>query len=474
MLVFRTIVECETPLHCGCGKDDFLQDQPVARDAFGNWYIPGSSIAGCLRTWAECGDNGVAAKLFGSLENSKGRQASLFWSRDGLLLDFDGETALAKSMRNEPPAIAQGPYVRDHVRLGLDSGVAEETAKFDEEIVPAGARFALELAFDQWGREDVGEELALFLKICAHVAAGRAMFGGKAGSGLGLVRVLKASCREFDLADASGMEQWLNLSDGPMFRTGEGREVALPPACGLENAGGEGLSGEISLDFAAEGPVIVAGGSQAPQDDGTEAPDMAFATSPRISYESKRTERVYAVPGSSLRGAVRHAVYAVCLAKGMPKAKAEDVVRELFGHAEGDAGRPGKLSFFDAPLQGAGSARFINHVALDRFTGGALDGALFNEGPVWKAGMRLGFKVGMTNLDGGEAALLFHALLDLAEGGLPVGGGASRGNGRLRLENPAKAVAEASASLFWNGERLSSLAGVAKVWDESLQRMVAE
>ena len=34
VLIFKVIVECETPLHCGGGIDDVL-DQPVARDAFG-------------------------------------------------------------------------------------------------------------------------------------------------------------------------------------------------------------------------------------------------------------------------------------------------------------------------------------------------------------------------------------------------------------------------------------------------------
>lgn len=45
----RLIIECATPLHCGGGDESLEYDQPVARDAFGFWRIPGSTIAGVLR-----------------------------------------------------------------------------------------------------------------------------------------------------------------------------------------------------------------------------------------------------------------------------------------------------------------------------------------------------------------------------------------------------------------------------------------
>ena len=217
------IIECLSPLHCGGGDESWLQDQPVVRDAFGYWFIPGTSIAGAMRELAEQLDDVTAKSLFG------GERASLFWASDARLLDYDGRPVLDRLLAGEEAELPQGPFIRDHVRLESESETTEEGGKFDEEIVPAGTRFALELAFDPWDRSDVEKELALFDQICALAAQGAVSLGGSGTNGMGAYRALRAECRDFDLTSFVGMQAWLGLSSSVLFSEEDGGDpVALP------------------------------------------------------------------------------------------------------------------------------------------------------------------------------------------------------------------------------------------------------
>lgn len=445
MRIVRMTLECLSPLHCGGGEESWLQDQPVVRDAFGCWYIPGTSITGALRDLAERLDKEVAASLFG------GERASLFWASDARLLDYDGGLLLDRLLAGEDALLPLGPFLRDHVRLDCESETAAHGGKFDEEIVPPGTRFALELIFDPWDRTDVARELALFDQICALAAQGCMSLGGRGTNGMGRYRVLDTECRDFDLATFSGMQAWLGLSSEAGFSGKDGGcPVALPDAPAIR--AGTGFSGILEMDLEADGPLIVGGGASLNADD-----DIVFATTPSFDYARRQLADRFVIPGSSIKGAFRHAMYRICLARGLDGEQAQRLLRPLFGHAEGETGQRGKLAFHEADL---GTARPLSvpHVAIDRFSGGALDGALFSEDPVWKPGLPVRVTVALDELAPHEAALLLHALLDLADGALPLGGGSGRGCGRLALkhwaENPVRLFAAWKGSLYHNGEIL--------------------
>jgi CRISPR/Cas system CSM-associated protein Csm3 (group 7 of RAMP superfamily) len=76
-----------------------------------------------------------------------------------------------------------------------------------------------------------------------------------------------------------------------------------------------------------------------------------------------------------------------------------------------------------------------NRVAIDRFTGGAKDSALFNEQPVFgrnKDKTRLHVNLTIHNPKPQDIGLMLLLLKDLWTGDLPLGGEASVGRGRLR------------------------------------------
>lgn len=444
MRVFRMTIECLSPLHCGSGENSWLQDQPVVRDAFGYWTIPGTSLTGALRSLAERIAPNLAGRLFG------GEKASLFWSSDARLLDYDGYPALEKQLAGKEVSLPMGPFLRDHVRLDAESETAQKGGKFDEEIVPAGTRFAMEFAFDPWERNDIEQELALFDQLCTLAVAGVMPLGAHGTNGMGGYRAIKSECRDFDLHTFAGMQEWLRLSSGTDFSRDGGSPVELPKVPAFHHK--DGISGTLTIPFEAAGPLIVGGGSALKGDD-----DIVFATSPAFDYGKRCVAERFAIPGSSIKGAFRHAMYRICLARGLGRESAEQTMHRLFGYAEGETAQRGKLSFSEA-LLGNVQPLSVPHVAIDRFSGGALDGALFSEGPVWKQGVRVSISISFEGLFPVEAALLFHALFDMAEGELPLGGGSGRGCGRLRLEgwadDPAKALSAWGGTLYWEGSSI--------------------
>lgn len=468
MRIFRMTLECLSPLHCGGGEESWLQDQPVVRDAFGYWIIPGTSVAGALRELAEQLDGAAADSLFG------GKKASMFWASDARLLDYDGRPVLDKLLAGEKVELPQGPFLRDHVRLNSENETAEDRAKFDEEIVPAGTRFALEFAFDPWDRSDVERELALFDQVCALAAQGGMSLGGHGTNGMGAYRALCTECRDFDLTSFAGMQAWLELSSGAFFSGSDGgTPVAVPETVFLMQ--GDGFSGALTIPFEADGPLIVGGGSSLRGED-----DLVFASTPFLDYETKGLKERFVVPGSSVKGAFRHAMYRICRERGLAAEDAEKLMSSLFGHAENQGGRKGRLLFHDVKL---GDVRPVSvpHVAVDRFSGGALDGALFSEGPVWRKGMSTAVSVSLQGVASHELALLFHALFDMAEGGLPLGGGTGRGCGRLVLrdwkESPEKALSRWECTLFQNGKPVcvsdtETMLSVFAQLDEELSRVL--
>ena len=71
-----------------------------------------------------------------------------------------------------------------------------------------------------------------------------------------------------------------------------------------------------------------------------------------------------------------------------------------------------------------------SRVSIDRFTGGALDTALFNEAPQFGGAVTLSLE--LRNPADHELGLLLLLIKDLWTGDLPIGGEASVGRGRLR------------------------------------------
>lgn len=469
MLICRMTLELTAPLHIGGGSDP-LQDDAVERDAMGLWRIPGTSLAGVLRDYSERSLGREQTEILFGSRSQRGCSASKIWCSDGRLLDFDyaekGGTAYEKAVRGDLVQIPVGPYVRDHVRLDLDRGATDEGGKFDEEIVPPGTRFALELKLDGWERELSAEEEQAFLQLCAQLGEGELSLGGGRGSGQGRAKAHYVEVRRFDLTSPAGMQAYLNLRHGTSFQSSDGIKCSLPQA--LKTSSDSGTSFDLTLPLVCAGPLLPGGMNQ----DETEI-DLVCLKTPVLNYAKKAVRYEYTLAGSALKGAVRHRCYEIAEIK-YGREKAQALLDTLFGYVkappkgrgqDGDEagtenvtaaaprsedGRAGKLRFGEVLIRNVKSVT-VQHVAIDRFTGGALEGALFDEAPLWQEGLSFDFNLQGESLEIVESEVLCHALLDLSEGRLPLGGGVNRGNGIVKIKGLEQGLGKALSGAVCHG-----------------------
>jgi len=451
----RVTIEFTTPFHIGSGSGGIVSDAMVVADANGLPALPGSSLAGVLRS--EFGKRHTADRtneIFGSQDRSDGQGSPLSVSW-GCIHDSNNRPVegLAGSERlndavllNALDSVKGEVYRRDHVRLG-PRGAVEGRGKFEESYVCAGHRFSFELELA--GSKADRETWEVLLGILCN---GSLRIGGKTRRGFGAFRAVSVRTAEFDLSktltgyceypirlvdDTAELVDWDKCSGGTEENSVFAELELEPEGYWMFGMGEDPVEMEHPADMASVRDTII----QWPGEDGP----------PRIVPD------VLVIPGSAVKGAISHrvafhynsitGVFADLLEDRTDIEKPNHAVQQLFGsitNAEnqdpdgGDSGGSrGRILIDDVFLSdGQYPSQRVPHVSLDRFTGGAktLSGALFSERPLWK-GDPITLRLTISERGGVEPDVwkaLELTLDDLAGGRLQMGGGSGRGLGFFR------------------------------------------
>ncbi|PSR10208.1 MAG: hypothetical protein C7N36_19450 [Bacteroidetes bacterium] len=119
----------------------------------------------------------------------------------------------------------------------------------------------------------------------------------------------------------------------------------------------------------------------------------------------------------------------------LPVGENNGAVQQLFGFAKEEkgkeAGARGKVIFSDVyAKKNPAEEKIFSHVMIDRYTGGALDGALYQEKAASANDLKLDIFVDHTAFDEKEVEEAFDsALQDLVNGRLQLGGNTTKGHG---------------------------------------------
>lgn len=434
-ILIRGELVAQTAISVGSGDRSATSDSPVIRDFYDDPYIPGTSLAGVLRAAL---DTDGAEALFGRTSeggNDRGEASRVFVSSAWLIGDEE-----APSWRNrmtggvDKTADKLKPrFLRDHVRIGHESGSAEAGGKFDEEIVPRGTRFGFEL---EWralaGDTDQDVQLRALTTLLAVLRDGNLRVGGSTTRGLGRIKAVQLDARE--VIDWKGLAA-LKLDHRfpgncrlPAWRYGE--EVRAPAP-----------EYEIAAKMEIVGPLLVGGGEP------TREADLTCYMEP--VWNGTHLENRFVIPGSAFKGVLRHRARHIAQAVFGP-GRATDLIAVLFGPEAGNGELwRGALAVDDVLLDAAaGDTRVVPHVAIDRFTGGTVDGALFQEQPIWTDKPQ-SFELHISlnppaekKLADSHHFILAQTLIDLAFGEIRIGHGTRRGNGIIRLQGGREGVAK--------------------------------
>lgn len=421
----HVIIEAKTPLKVGGGKNDLFLDAPVQRDWNGLPMILGTSVAGILRRAFE-DLKGVDDKneIFGMKDErdpNKQKGSRLIISNALLLVDKNNkvceELLLEKS---EFLRLFDILPIRDHVAIGAN-GVAKDTGKFDEEVVFKGTRFKFSLEFDG-SKEEFEEILNLLCDPTLRLGSG-------SSKGFGSLGILEIKWGEFEPDRYSSS---LNFSSDEF--------VKFMP----DSAADSNLKRHIRYELKISPDDFFMFGSGFGDKDADQTPVLESV----IDYKNERLgKRKILIPASSVKGALSHrtAFHFNKINKQFgEKAKVSSenqAVREIFGYEKNknDKGAKGRILISDCFLDydEAKDTKVFEHVSIDRFTGGAIDSALFQEKAVAKRDEFI-IEILLKNDVCGDkeneafdnALGAFEAALDdVVQGRLSLGGATTKGYG---------------------------------------------
>ena len=483
-------IEALTPLLIGTGRGDDLRDTVCVTDANGLPTIPGSSIAGVIRAQWEAGTQGKAThSVFGcndkdakDAKRAQGRPPPRDESDSGKRSRLTVGWAAVHDSANIPASpkprprgkndnldaalafVARG-VTRDHVRINT-LGVADGHGKFDVSPVPAGARFSFELRLD----DPTDQELRRLREILGSPSL---HLGGQTRRGLGGVVVCAIRERAFDWTRGHrDLAAWAAYSGTASLA--ERAALLGAPAKLTQPKSGDTV---WTLDIMAPLGWRIGGGdadatetvTKRTRESTEQTPvDLAPYRERRIVWVKDGTKEraeiskpIAVLPGTSVKGAVRHrtAFHKRRLESRWididgeqrtlagPDKDHPDGLEGLFGDVKHndeltDTSFPGRV-FIDDVWVPDTTSHTQHHVALDRFSGAPINGALFSEAMLGRTKLRIRVSLrARPQPDDNELAsvdALHEALLDIAEGRLALGAASARGhgyfNGTLKREN---------------------------------------
>jgi len=402
--VAHIVIEADTPFKVGSNASDFLQDSPIQRDFNALPMILGTSLTGVLRKEFEQLKGSQKVKdIFGDENGSK------VIVSNALMLDEDEkvheELLLEKSSFLK---IFETLPIREHTAI-TEKGVAKEHAKFDEEVLYKGTRFKFSI-------EMIEDEKDSFEEVLGLLAGNTFRIGGGSTKGFGKLKIVEIRCERFESDSYEQYSSSLNSALGDLYE----------------------VKAEVTQQYTSYKLRIT------PDDFfmfgsgfGDEDADATAVYEHVIDYDKKGlSEKRVLMPASSLKGAIAHrTVFHFNRLEGKSIENSDGILllSEVFGSAkesDGDgAGLKGKVIFSDCYQNDNQETKTFDHVAIDRFTGGAIDGALFQEKTLsqkdlWKIEILMD-----KDVQGNALQAFENTLDDITTGMLPLGGMTTKGHG---------------------------------------------
>jgi CRISPR/Cas system CSM-associated protein Csm3 (group 7 of RAMP superfamily) len=166
--------------------------------------------------------------------------------------------------------------------------------------------------------------------------------------------------------------------------------------------------------------------------------------------------------GTSIAGALRARATKIINTLTQDDGRSANIVNSLFGspHYQRENRTASRLIVEERMIEGGVFHLVQSRVSIDRFTGGALDTALFNQQPLFGSAekgvhLRIQLRKDPTKDVEPEVGLLLLLLKDLWTGDLTLGGERSVGRGRLRGERAELTYQGSTWTITANGAELT-------------------
>jgi CRISPR/Cas system CSM-associated protein Csm3 (group 7 of RAMP superfamily) len=465
-----------SPISVGGIVSDASVDLALAIDGQGNYYVPGTSLAGALRSWISRNyDN----------ENNQASQISdrLF----GYQPAKDEQGGHASFVTISDISISQTNLffeIRDGVGIDRETGTATDRFKYNRAVLPKGTNLPLEISIER-DKELKDEDWQIYQTAIAHLLdafkTGKIPIGAAKTRGLGRIKLNETDwdIQTHDYQTRKGILAAL----GYQSNGAKPEDAAQPFAYTASANSSQSTNLAVAISWHPVEPVMVK----------AEGEGIAVDILPLTSANGKSV--TFVLPGSSIKGSLRTQAERIVrtvleigivnqskpyLKQNFPTQIDVPLIRELFGKAakieNGDQqGRIGALSVIDCYanlnitpqawaniesattepnkstdqerkpslrdyLDTAGLSQTTQamHVAIDRWTGGAADQMLYSTlepiGFDWEP-IVLELDLSSKSIPKYVAiALVLLVLRDMMLSKIPLGYATNRGMGAIAVD----------------------------------------
>jgi len=482
-----------TPLHVGGTGASVETDLPLAVNGSGNYYVPGTGPAGVMRAWCETAfpDRMTTLRCLWGWQDTTHRRTDAQDKDEAASCVFVENAELSETEAE----------IRDGVGIDRRWGTAADRVKFDRAVLPPGTRFPLDMTVELSGdlqnsrdpeKRDRNSRRQQMKAVIGHLLDAlqleQVRLGAGGTRGLGRIRLEGLDVREHILSSRQGILETLRgggncltvqqLKDADksvapkktsrlkvtiewtpvlptMTKSGlEGIEIDMLPLvakrfCELRPLlTGGGIKG--ALRSHAERVIRTLSDCHAPKEFLTQV-DVPLVTClfglGGMPNEKNEEE------GEPLVG--RAALDAMdCFAQPVPSDEWWDLLsltsrvqQNQDEQNQGEQNRENPTAVSDhlrARLHKTDWA-YAQHVAIDRWEGGASEGALYNalelRGETWEPiVLELDFSRLPEAAQLPAVALLLLVLEDFADGEVPLGFAGNRGMGSVKVTNVSFAL----------------------------------
>lgn len=404
-----------SPLRIATGYDDGKTDILVLKNKQGQAYIPGSSLAGILRS-----------ELSGIYSE---RLMDVFF---GFAAD---DCQGNQSMLNISDIILKKSKIisRDGVAIDNLTGVGKKGAKYDYEAVERGCegKLKLEITVRDINVSQQADEQKFIHKdmqdiysdICATISdllSNGISVGSLTTKGFGKIRSKKtAKVYAFDFAANDAAENWLEYLQNGKF--------IFEPFYSANNAAVVKAEDDlyVQVDCQLHSSMLI-------KEEAFDEQDIEN----NISAVQMQSKDDYVLPGTSIKGILRNKAMKILMALNKNDEKrAELFLNNFMGYSKENYSQKSRLLVEEVYVKQSDlRAKQQSRNRIDRFTGSTTDSALFSEKPVWQINQGLpiiSLKIRCTKCSHQEVGLVLLLIKDLWAGNIFIGSGKSIGRGIL-------------------------------------------
>jgi len=404
----------------------------------GRALLTGSSLAGALRHYLNEHADGY------DYEFDERREEMVYREKP------DSQANLLFGVRREDTEGWQSPLIvedalgrektprlelRDGVKIDRRSRAAEDAHKFDVQLLAAGNSFDIGFELVITAGMDVAHVRRVLAVVLYGLESGEITLGGRKRRGYGRCRASQWQVWQYDLTSKEGLKGWLAHEQGwsETQAAQSGDHILSLLGVANEELVDQREQFTLKATLAVDGSLLIRSSFEE-----ANGPDMVHLK----SWRGEENGAVPVISGTSLAGVIRAQAFRIAHTVG-DENKALAFVDNLFGYmakpAENrEVRQASRVIVEETAVTGAYRELVQSRVAIDRFTGGALESALFTQQPVFggEATVALTVKKAPEDATGNtfkaEIGLLLLVLKDLWTGFVPVGGEASVGRGRLQ------------------------------------------